>query len=65
MKKRVISVLSAVTVIASLIPSAVVSAYDLPSAFWSVNEKYLSAVDEKNYSDTAKYGSEIVNMILS
>ena len=65
MKKRVISVLSAVTVIASLIPSAVVSAYDLPSAFWIVNEKYLSAVDEKNYSDTAKYGSEIVNMILS
>ena len=58
-KKLTAAVLSA----AICIPGISVSAYDLPHDFWGLNEKYSAAVDSKNYSETAYYGSKIVDLI--
>ena len=58
-KKLTATVLSA----AICIPGISVSAYDLPHDFWGLNEKYSAAVDSKNHSETAYYGSKIVDLI--
>lgn len=38
------------------------AAYEYPSAFWGVNEKYETALLADDYNGTIKYGKEIINM---
>lgn len=40
-----------------------VFAYDLPNAFWSLNDSYSAAQNSKDYSGIAYYGSRVIDLI--
>lgn len=48
---------------AVLLGSVTASAYDLPSAYWGLNDSYGAAVESQNYPETARYGSQIIELI--
>ena len=45
---------------ASCIPAL---AYEIPHAYWSLNDSYSAALDAKNYGDIASYGSQVIDLI--
>ncbi|MCD8181709.1 MAG: S-layer homology domain-containing protein [Firmicutes bacterium] len=65
MKKRKIPALMAVMALAAAVMPARVSAYELPSAYWSLSAGYATAHDSNNYSDIIKYGVQIIDLISS
>lgn len=63
MRKRMFKAVSAIVSAAICFVSAPVFAYDLPHGFWTLNDNYAAAVDSKDYSGTAYYGSQIIDLI--
>lgn len=44
---------------------AAVYAYELPNAYWSINDRYEAAVNNKNYAETIEYASQIIDLIIN
>lgn len=40
-----------------------VYAYEIPHAYWSLNDGYSAALDAKNYGDIAYYGSQVIDLM--
>ena len=62
MKKTVAACLTLAAMIVSVIPAR--SEYELPHAFWAMNDKYEAAVKSNNYSDTIIYGNQIIDLMM-
>lgn len=60
MKMQKLVSTAAAAVLALQVPAM---AYDLPSSYWGLNDSYSAAVNSQNYSDTALYGSQIIDLI--
>ena len=39
-----------------------VFAYEYPKTFWSVNDKYVKALETKDYNKIIEYGNQIINL---
>lgn len=61
LKKRICSLFLIVVLCVLLFP---VSAAELPSEFWALNDQYNAAIEGQDYAKTVEYGSQIVNLIL-
>jgi len=42
-----------------------VFAYEYPKTFWSVNDKYVKALETKDYNKIIEYGNQIINLMSS
>lgn len=40
-----------------------VSAYNYPDSFWSINEKYESALNRNAHPDIIRYGTQIIELM--
>lgn len=60
MKIKRISIICLIVMIINIIPA---SAYEIPHAFWAMNEKYQQACTEQNYGNIIYYGQQITDLI--
>ena len=63
MKKRKQLTKITAGIIAAMMLTPAVHAYDFPGTFWSPNNAYEAAVDAKNAQDTIKYGEQVLGII--
>ena len=59
--KKLLSVLLGAVILISVFPVA--SAYNYPSGFWALNERYEQALTYKNYGQIIEYGNKIIDMM--
>lgn len=63
MKKQRFKIIAAGVAAALSVMSAPVFAYELPHAFWALNNSYAEAVNSGNYSEIAYNGSRVIDLI--
>jgi len=58
--KKIISFILSFIIICSNVN---VLAYNYPKTFWNVNDKYVAAIESKNYDKIIEYGNQIINIM--
>jgi len=60
--KKLISIFVCIILLVSNIS---VFAYNYPNSFWTINNKYVAAIEANNYEKIIEYGNQIINLMKS
>ena len=65
MKSKIISLVIILNIITGIFVPFTASAYEIPNAFWDLNDSFDAAWESQNYTDAAYYGSRITDLFLN